>query len=358
MTNWFILERRKSTVATQAFAAAIVIVTGFIEIAVGQPADLRKANSWAIPSADQIKSTIRQWSDVANLNPANREALRQLLQASSNQQIDRSRLDFVSKALATALPALREVLAVTERTAEVLEPHLRETISLASDDRFVQSHVNLLLMRWLIKQKMYDEAIEQTKSLRVDDVIDPVTLIFLRALAYHQLSQKTPCVLSCRQLLEREPELPRRIASLTQMMLADIEPLEEDTLDEIARLMNDVHRRQSLYRAGQKVRELEETVLGKLDKLIEKAEEEQKKKSQLQAGGSPSSPMQDSQQASGLGSGDVTNKSLAEGGQWGNLPPGERAAVLAELTKELPPHYRIVIEEYFRRLAQEEKRDQ
>ena len=358
MTNSFHPDPRKSTFSSRVVAIMFGVVTILAGSATGQIADLQRPNSWKIPSADEIRSTIGKWNDGASLNPANREALRQLLQSTTNQQIDRSRLDFMSKALTTALPGLREVIAVTDRRAEVLDPHLRDTISLVSDDHFVQSHINLLLMRWLIKQKLYDEALEQAKSLRVDDVIDPVTLIFSRALAYHQLSQKGPCVLNCRQLLEREPELAKRIASLTQMMLADIEPLTDDTLDEIARLMNDVHRRQSLYRAGQIVREQEEAVIRKLDKLIEKAEEEQKKQSQMQAGGAPATPMQDSQNASGLGSGEVTKKTMAEGGQWGNMPPSERAAVLAELTKEMPPHYRTVIEEYFRRMAQEEKRDQ
>ena len=36
-----------------------------------------------------------------------------------------------------------------------------------------------------------------------------------------------------------------------------------------------------------------------------------------------------------------------------SLPPEKRAAALAEMARDLPPHYREVIEEYFRQLARE-----
>jgi hypothetical protein len=38
------------------------------------------------------------------------------------------------------------------------------------------------------------------------------------------------------------------------------------------------------------------------------------------------------------------------------LPPSRRAAALAEMTRDLPPHYREVIEEYFRQLARQPAR--
>ena len=42
-------------------------------------------------------------------------------------------------------------------------------------------------------------------------------------------------------------------------------------------------------------------------------------------------------------------KEIAE--VWGKLPEKERAKAMMELTKDLPPRYREVIEEYFKTLA-------
>ena len=63
--------------------------------------------------------------------------------------------------------------------------------------------------------------------------------------------------------------------------------------------------------------------------------------------------MEETRRAGGKGSGQVTGKEQIDGGQWGDLPPAERAAALAEMAKDMPPHYRNVIEEYFKRLAKE-----
>jgi hypothetical protein len=47
-------------------------------------------------------------------------------------------------------------------------------------------------------------------------------------------------------------------------------------------------------------------------------------------------------------------KELAEG--WGKLPEKERARAMQELTRDMPPQYRDVIESYFRKLAASESK--
>jgi hypothetical protein len=42
--------------------------------------------------------------------------------------------------------------------------------------------------------------------------------------------------------------------------------------------------------------------------------------------------------------------------QWGKLPEKERAKAMQELTRDLPPEYRELIEAYFRKLAQTENK--
>jgi TolA-binding protein len=145
-------------------------------------------------------------------------------------------------------------------------------------------------------------------------------------------------------------------------MVADIDPLKTDSLDEVARMMNDVHRRLDLGRAGQRVRDEEQEIVDKLDKLIEKIEQQmqqQQQQQQQQQSGSPqqaqNQAMQDSQIAGGSGPGDVDNKDIGDRAGWGNLPPAERQEALQRLTEELPSHYREVIEGYFRQLAKERR---
>ena len=111
-------------------------------------------------------------------------------------------------------------------------------------------------------------------------------------------------------------------------MRDDLDSLEENSLDEIARLMGEVHRRQSLYRSGQRVRNQEQEVVDKLDQMIEEIEQQmQQQQQQLAKTNRPSSqPIEKSENAGGLGDGGVTDRNAGEGGAWGNLPPKQRAA--------------------------------
>ncbi len=63
--------------------------------------------------------------------------------------------------------------------------------------------------------------------------------------------------------------------------------------------------------------------------------------------------MQDSQIAPFGGAGNVDPKRLTKDAeQWGKMPEKERAKAMAELTRDMPPRYREVIEQYFKKLGQ------
>ena len=63
-------------------------------------------------------------------------------------------------------------------------------------------------------------------------------------------------------------------------MEADLAPLKTDSLDEIARLMDAVRLELEHARAGKRVRDRQEEVIAKLNKLIEKLEEQQRQQQQ------------------------------------------------------------------------------
>lgn len=222
---------------------------------------------------------------------------------------------------------------------------------------WLQDTVRLACGRAFAQRRMYDEALETLAGLEVQQVCDPASLIFYRAVAEHHLLKKEACLTNVQMLLEREDELPNRFAMVAKLMEADIEPLKTDSLDEVARMMRDVERRLDLGRAGTKVRDEEQRIVDKLDKLIEDIEQQlQQQQAQSQSqqqNGQPSQgqAMEDSQIAGGSGPGDVDQKDVGDRSGWGNLPPAQRQQALQRLTEELPSHYRDVIEGYFRQLA-------
>ncbi|GIX00642.1 MAG: hypothetical protein KatS3mg111_3974 [Pirellulaceae bacterium] len=224
---------------------------------------------------------------------------------------------------------------------------------------WLQDAMRLAMARALGQRQMYDEALEALRGLEPQGVCDPATLLFYRAVSEHHLLMKQPCAEDLDLLLQRETELPMRYARMARMLRADLEAYEPDSLDEVARLMRDVQRRLDLGRAGKLVRDEEQKIVDKLDKLIEQLEQQlqqqQQQQQQSQSNGSSqqaqSQPMEDSQIAGGSGPGDVDNKDSGNRAGWGNLPPAERQQALQRLTEQLPSHYREVIEGYFRELA-------
>jgi hypothetical protein len=140
-------------------------------------------------------------------------------------------------------------------------------------------------------------------------------------------------------------------------MREDLTGLKEDSLDHIARRMEDIRRRLELGRAGQQVRGIEDGVIKSLDKLIDELEKKQQQQQQQASSSSgkmqPSTPAPDSQIMGGQGRGEVTKKDIGDESGWGNLPPKQREEAMQQIGRDFPAHYRDVIEQYFRRLAGE-----
>jgi hypothetical protein len=230
----------------------------------------------------------------------------------------------------------------------------------STDERFLRETVSLWLGRELVRRQRFDEALPWLGGLDVETSVDPVSLLFYQAACEHWLLRIEPALASLDRLLEREEEIPVRYARLARMLRVDLEPLEEDSLDHIARRMRDVTRRLDLGHAGNRVRGVQDEVVAALDKLIKKLEDQQNQNQSGGGGGAAGnggngSPMDDSRIAGGRGPGEVTKKDIGEGDGWGNLPPQQRDEALQQIGRDFPAHYREAIEHYFKRLAAGER---
>ncbi len=315
--------------------------------------DLAHEASWSLSSPSHWRSLVLQWVEKAELDEVTRTKIEILWPEGEQDLASESILQRVCDTAAAVDRRAADLVAQCERPAR---KYLLEPQPVLNDEKlpaWMRDNLKLLYARWLARNRYYDEALVQLEGLEPDDVADPATLMFYQAAGYHRMLDKTRCLPLLEKLLEREAELPRRYRMLANLMLADLKPLKPDSLDEIARLMDEIERRLDLYQAGKKVRKQEDDVIAKLDKLIKKLEEQQQQQQQQSASGSSrsSNPAQDSAPLGGHGPGRVDKKFIGNKAGWGNLPPKEREAALQQITKDLPAHYREVIEGYFRKLA-------
>ena len=324
--------------------------------------ELRKSATWAWPTVSIFEQHLLSFMDLRNSPQATRDAVQTAWNASNEQIKGPALLDRLLSACGVIEPRVAALnLQLSDPTGPAVYP--RDLAWLTTDvPGWMQDTIRLACGRALAQRRLYDEALETLTGLELVQVCDPASLLFYRATCEHHLLKKKECLANVKLLLERESELPVRFTQLAQLMAADIEPLKSDSLDEVARLMNDVQRRLDLGRAGKKVRDEEDEIVKKLDKLIEDIEnqmkqaQQQQQQSKGQQDQSQNKPMEDSQIAGGKGPGDVDQKKIGDRAGWGNLPPAQRQEALQRLTEELPSHYREVIEGYFRQLAKDNSR--
>ena len=350
-----------------ALALAFIATTPAYLIAQSEPAEnetasvdqLEAEKTWQLKNDVQSLEAIEAWLEETPNSPAS--AITKAAEAFGDSSYSADRLDRVIAALSNVRPDIAKIAGqLAGQRESVLPPNFSHLLDNENEHPFVRNHVRLLLGRWLAQNRFYDEALEQLGSLDVDVLLAPESALFYQALAEHQLFQKPECKTTIETLLQHETELPVRFAVVAKMMQADLTPVEDGSLDEISRMMKDIHRRTQFQRSGTLVIKQEADVIEKLDKLIEDLEKQQ----QQQQGGAgqagqgssqPSgTPMDQTQAAQGMGDGQVTTKDLPDGGQWGDLEPAERSAAMAEMVKDMPPHFRSAIEKYFRRLAARE----
>lgn len=330
------------------------------------PQLLKKESSWSWPDSQRILQQV----DALLQERLTGSQLAQAKQEASDDYTSRGigMLDYIlatSAKVESGIGALKQLMDApyTSESYSKIDAQISSILANGSLPNWLKVDLQLICCRYLVHHDLFDEALQRLQPLAQETTSDPATWLFCMAVCQHHLMQRSPCLETLDKLLERETELPSRYAITARLMQADIKPLKEDSLDEIARMMNDVERRLALGRAGKSVRDKEQAIVDKLDKMIDQLEQMQQEQEQQQQqkknrgkpqgskGPQSSKPMDESKIGGEKGPGEVDQKNIGDGSGWGNLPPAQRQEALQNMTKDLPSHYREVIEAYFKKLA-------
>lgn len=358
MTRYFAISRPAALVPAVCAAWGCLLVGLVIALGPGRAVaqleggPLSTAPGLEIADASEVRAALFAWLDEQQIDAATLATAASWWDRAATPRGD-DLLGLVAATLALGDP---QVAALVEMCRESQRP-----IPLPPSDWLVDgslslplaANLRLLYGRWLVHQHLYEEAAEMLDKVDPAEVVDPAALLFYQGVSHHRLLNMKEGLAAIERLLSDVADVPQRYRSVAGLMQADLSELEVDTLDHIARRMEDVRRRLDLGRAGPQTIEVEDGVIASLDKLIEELEQQQQQQQQqASSGGSmPNTPAPDSRIMGGSGPGQVVNKDFQEEGGWGDLPPKEREDVLQQIGKEFPAHYRDVIEQYFRRLA-------
>ena len=331
------------------------------------------------PSADDVRAAVTGWVEstlpesnvdaepaggeaIADFPPALADALAAWDDAEATTP--RARLDLLARTLRAGDDRLDALLGGLDPLSESADvPDVDAAVD--SGEPFARDHARLLVARDLVRRGLYDEALDLLDELSAEEVIDPAGLLFWRAVCRHQLLMREEAV-AALDALDRIDGVPEADAALAALMRAELAETKPDDLREVAGLMRDVERRLDLGRSGEPVRTREQTILDKLDKLIESAEQQAQAMSMAQQGGQPNggrqqpgaapgaSPAEDSQLKGGESEGVAGAGDASGPGGWGALPPKQQERARTLLDREYPGHYGRVIERYFRQSAEGE----
>ncbi|MFM7035888.1 MAG: hypothetical protein ACKOYJ_12025 [Planctomycetia bacterium] len=348
-----------------AIAVAVVMLPATATDTVPAPAegrsDLSRQPSWTFPTKDDLRGRMLAWIDgQKGADPAAVATARAMWAADAPPPADV--LDATIDTFAVLDPRCESIRGMARHPQQISSGDVAWLLSAAASEddgpaAMQRDAVRLWVGRHCVRHDRFDEGLEMLAGLSVEKAIDPAALLFHRAACRFWLLDADAAIEEIDRLLERADGIPVRYERTARLLRADIESLEEDSLDHIARCMRDVTRRLDLGRAGAKTRSVQDGVIASLDKLISKIEDQQNKNQGSGGGGGGpggsgnSTPMDDSRIAGGKGRGEVQNREIGDADGWGNLPPHQREEALQQIGREFPAHYREAIEQYFKRLA-------
>jgi hypothetical protein len=318
---------------------------------------IRKAPTWHPPQVSEFKAQFSAWLLKNISDPALRAKAMKIVNGVSDQAGGGELLDRLGAVFALVDPrAAKLIETCSHPRSSALLPAFA-WLNDAATSPLLAANMRLYFGRWLVQGEWYEEAVEQIGALKPADVAAPAELLFYQGVCYHRMLNKDAGLKVINALIDGAEFSPRRYVAVAYLMQADLNSLEKDTLDEIARQMEIVGKKLEQGRAGPKVRKVEDDVIQKLDKMIKKIEEEQNKNQEPSNNLQSSSPARDSTPNGGKAPGEVQKKDFGHKSGWGDLPPKEREEALQQMGRDLPPQDREAIEEYFRKLAAQEGGD-
>ncbi len=320
-------------------------------------AELTFEASWQPPSYEQVRKEMLQWIDEATLEPETAFAARAMWPVGNLRAGDGTAL--LERAMETFTlvdPRAQELFEACNSQFQSFQLPQTEWLEDTSLSPLLRNNARLYFGRWLAQHQLYDEVLATLAGLQTEDVVDPAGLLFYQMVAHHQVVEPDLSRLVLTQLREQEDQLPRRYRQVAELLERDLAGLKDESLDHIARRMNDVRRRLDMGRAGKQVQVVERGVVDSLDRIIKKLEQQQQQQQQSSKSGGAqqsSKPMQDSQLPSMRSPMKVDQRDIGNQSGWGDLPAKEREQALQQVGREFPTHYRELIEQYFRELADE-----
>lgn len=307
------------------------------------------------PSLAEARSQAMSWLASVTKDQAILDKAKEIWDEAESRPV----LDRVAQTLALGDAEARRLLEQARNPAALPLAEVPAVLRDQSQPAFYRANLGLSLAKALINRRVHDESLAILQAIRPEQVVDPASYYFYRAVAENQLVMKEAGLQSIHRLLHSVADVPERYRVVAGLMKAEMEKWKDKDIGYIARRMRDIEGRLGNARGGPKTQAKEKEVI---DLLTKKIEELEKQCQACQAGGASSTPrstqpLPDSRIVGGAGPGNVDRKKLLQSLEiWGKLPEKERIKAMESLSRDLPPHFREAIEGYLKKINKAPRR--
>lgn len=220
--------------------------------------------------ATETKKQAEAWLKSVKADAASREKFKGIWEG------DRPLIDKVTATLVLGDDTAARLLGEA-RDADAAAPV--EVPALLKDKgkpAFYRANLALAYGKALAGRKVYEEALDTLAAVKPEEVVDPASYFFHKAVCEHALMLKDRADGSIDRLLVDVVESPERYRMVAALMHFDMLTWQEKDLGWIARKMANVQRRLDLKRGGKETQKQQKEVLVRLDEMIKEIENQQK----------------------------------------------------------------------------------
>lgn len=337
---------------TSLFAMVAVLTLVVAEVGRGDGASVLTFGELRQTSQEEVHKQAKAWLESrVKFSEADRKAFEAIWDAE-----ERTMLEKLADTLALGSPEAAKLLKEARDESAPAPTSMPEQFENAKLPTFFRANLALLYGRELSKRRIYEEALAVLRTAKPEEVADPATYLYHRALAEHALDEKAAGMSTLWNLLDNVPDAPERYQGMATLMLYDLHNWKKRDLKAISRKMGFVERRLVLARPGETTQAVQRKIVAMLDEKIKRTEKEKDP-------GRPgdvlpienfTEPLEDTDLKKLLPSpptpGEVTKKDLQDlAGMWGKLTEKDRTRAMTMMIQGFPEEYRQVVENYFKK---------
>jgi hypothetical protein len=200
------------------------------------------------------------------------------------KQSDRSVLDRLTDTITLGDARVARVLSEARNPLAAAPTEVPAFFKDAKVPAFVRANAALAFAKALSNRRVHEQALQALQLFRPEQVAEPATYLFHRAVCEHALLEKTDAAKTIGRLLQDTLDSPERYKTVGMLILLDMQTWKEKDLAAVGRKMNVIKDRLDIARGGPQTRKLQKEVIDRLDELIKELENKQKQKQQQQGG--------------------------------------------------------------------------